>query len=102
MGIDVTDVQDKSKVFAEILNGGYSRQIRSDKLTINDFNYKKPPNGWVISVDQTRKVDVELVLQKNKDNTPIEKHYDVWLKTKSPKGVVAKADVGTLKPPPRA
>jgi hypothetical protein len=96
MALDVKDAQNKSEVFADIATKVYKRLIQSERLTINNFNFKKPPDGWIISADQARQVDVELVIQKDNFNSIIEKHYDVWLKTKSPKGVLAKADIGTL------
>jgi hypothetical protein len=91
VGLNVKDVQNKSKVFAEILKA-YNSTLKWDKWTEANFFFRGPPDGWVISVDQTMDVQVELKYLGGK-------HYQVWLKTKSPapRGIDAQADVGDLK-----
>lgn len=89
MGLKVQDVKNKSKAFAEILRA-YSTQLKWDAWTEANFTFKKPPDGWVLSVDQKRDVEVEL---KRIDD----KHFTVWLRTKSPRDIDVKADIGELK-----
>jgi hypothetical protein len=89
MALKVQDVQNKSKVLTEILRA-YSTQLKRDEWTGAHFTFKKPPDGWVVSVDQASDVVVELKLLGDK-------HLAVWLRTKSPRAVDAKADVGVLK-----
>jgi hypothetical protein len=89
MGLKLQDVQDKGKIFAEIRRA-YKTTLKWNNWALNDFTFKKPPDGWVTSVDQAKEAEAELT-DKN------DKRYEVWLKTKSPRGVAAKADAGSLK-----
>ena len=79
MGINVQDVQTKSRVFAEILRA-YKNTLKWDNWKEAHFTFEKPPDGWGPSVDQTKEVEVELVLKDKQ----VDKDWVVWLKTKSP------------------
>lgn len=89
MGRKILDVQNKSKIFAEILRA-CNTQLKWDKWPAAQDAFKKPPDRRVISVDQSRDVEVALKLVGDK-------HFAGFSRTRPPRAVDAKADVGVPK-----